>query len=166
MKDDKKNEEQLKELLNAAQPTPENSQEKKSLDSENPKEDESSVMKMMDAFTSDEEDDMHVNWKFRDVLGGEIFNAKWFRRRMWLIILIVVFVLLYISNRYASQQELIKIDTLKKELTDKRYDALSRSSQLLQRCRQSRILEYLKTTSDSTMEISTIPPYEINITKP
>ena len=37
----------------------------------------------------------------------------------------------YIHNRYASQQQQIEIDRLKKELTDIKYDALTRSSELM-----------------------------------
>ena len=43
------------------------------------------------------------------------------------LVLIMVFIIFYIHNRYASQQQQIEIDRLKKELTDIKYDALTRS---------------------------------------
>lgn len=118
---------------------------------------------VLETFTSDEEEETHVNWSLSRILGGDIINIGWFRKHAGLILLILVFSILYISNRYASQQEIIRIDKLKKELTDKRIEALTRSSQLLEKCRQSSIIDYLKTTSDSAMEISTVPPYVITV---
>src|SRR5574344_1934921 len=115
----------------------------------------------MEVFTDEESEGNHSNWSLSQILGGDIINIQWFRHHAGLILMILVFTILYISNRYASEQEMIKIDALKKELADKRYDALSRCSQLLQKCRQSSIIDYLKTTSDSAMEMSTVPPYVI-----
>ena len=43
------------------------------------------------------------------------------------------------QNRYSCQQEMIEIDKLKKDLTDIKYDALTRSSELMEKSRQSRI---------------------------
>ena len=171
---DEQGREQLDQLLDRAQADAEqdqampDSQDNKApsapdTDDADSGEDKSSVMKIMESFTSDDGEETHVNWSLRTVLGGDIFSARWFRQHTGLIVLILFLCILYISTRYASQQELIKIDSLKQELADKLYDALSRSSQLMQRCRQSHIIEYLKTTSDSTMEISTTPPYVITI---
>lgn len=127
-------------------------------------EDESSVRKIVDAFTSDEgEEEVRINWSLPSVLGGDILNARWFRKHAVLIILVIILTILYITNRYASQQEIIKIDALKKELADKRYDALTRSSQLLQRCRESQIEEMLKSIGDTTLGTNTEPPYEIKL---
>ena len=125
--------------------------------------DDTSVRKIVDAFTSDEDEEIRINWSLPSVLGGDILNAKWFRKHAALILLVVVLTILYITNRYASQQEIIKIDSLKKELADKRYDALTRSSQLLQRCRESQIEEVLKSIGDTTLGANTAPPYEIRI---
>ena len=55
---------------------------------------------------------------------------------------------------------MIEIDKLKKELTDIKYDALTRSSELMELSRQSRIEEYIK-TRDSQLQIATNPPYLI-----
>ena len=45
----------------------------------------------------------------------------------------MVLTILYIDNRYECQQEMIEIDRLKKELTDIKYDALTRSSELMEK---------------------------------
>lgn len=64
----------------------------------------------------------------------------------------------YINNRYECQLQLIEIDNLKKELIDIKYDALTRSSELMERSRQSRIEEYIA-TKESDLQTSTNPPY-------
>ena len=60
----------------------------------------------------------------RSILGGDILANDFFKRQTSLLILIMILTILYIDNRYTSQQELIEIDRLKKELTDIKYDAL------------------------------------------
>lgn len=69
----------------------------------------------------------------RSILGGEILVHSFLRRQVYLLILIVILTILYIDNRYSSQQELIEIDRLKKELTDIKYDALTISSELTEK---------------------------------
>ena len=96
----------------------------------------------------------------KSILGGDILANDFFKRQTSLLILIMVLTILYIDNRDTSQQELIEIDRLKKELTDIKYDALTRSSELMEKSRQSRIEEYIS-TGDSPLETSTNRPYLI-----
>ena len=96
----------------------------------------------------------------RSILGGDILANDFFKRQTSLLILIMILTILYIDNRYSSQQELIEIDRLKKELIDIKYDALTRSSELMEKSRQSRIEEYIS-TEESPLETSTNRPYLI-----
>ena len=96
----------------------------------------------------------------RSILGGDILANDFFKRQTTLLILIMVLTILYIDNRYTSQQEMIEIDRLKKELTDIKYDALTRSSELMEKSRQSRIEEYIS-QEESTLETATSRPYLI-----
>ena len=54
----------------------------------------------------------------KSILGGDILANDFFRRQTKLLILMMIFILFYIHNRYASQQQQIEIDKLKKELID------------------------------------------------
>ena len=92
----------------------------------------------------------------KNIIGGDILATDFFRRQTRLLVLI----LFYIHNRYACQQQMIEIDKLKKELIDIKYDALTRSSELMERSRQSRIEEYIA-TKESDLQTSTNPPYLI-----
>ncbi|WP_373828323.1 FtsL-like putative cell division protein [Bacteroides heparinolyticus] len=94
------------------------------------------------------------------IIGGDILATDVFRRQAGLLFLVTVLIIIYINNRYECQQQLIEIDNLKKELTDIKYDALTRSSELMERSRQSRIEEYIA-TKESDLQTSTNPPYLI-----
>lgn len=96
----------------------------------------------------------------KSILGGDILATGSLSRNKGLLALLVFLAIIYIHNRYASQQQLIEIDRLKKELTDIKYDALTRSSELMEKSRQSRIEEYIS-TEESDLQTATNPPYII-----
>ncbi len=108
--------------------------------------------------TSQQQDSSHITLK--SILGGDILAHDFLRRQANLLILIVILTILYIDNRYSSQQELIEIDKLKKDLVDIKYDALTRSSELMEKSRQSRIEEYIS-TEESHLQTATNRPYLI-----
>lgn len=97
------------------------------------------------------------------ILGGEMLNTQFLRQQIRVIVLITLFIIVYISNRYKCQQNLIKIDNLQSELEDAKYRALSSSSDLTQQTRESKVLERLHNDKDSTLHIPTQPPYIITI---
>ena len=90
-------------------------------------------------------------------------NFTFLRNNIGLIVLIVFFIIIYISNRYSVQKDLIEIDRLQTELSDAKYRALSSSSQLTERSRESHVLEILKTNKDSILKIPSRPPFIINV---
>lgn len=104
--------------------------------------------------------DSSQKMSLKNILGGDILANDFFKRQTKLLVLIMFFTIVYISNRYTCQQEMIEIDQLKKELTDIKYDALTRSSELMEKSRQSRIEEYIS-TQESELQTSTNPPYLI-----
>lgn len=111
------------------------------------------------------EDEAPLSSKFslRKILGGDILSAAIIRRQIWLILLIVFFMIIYVSNRYSCQQDIIEIDKLHKQLIDAKYKALSSQSELTEISRESNVLEILKNNQDSTLKIASQPPYFIEI---
>ena len=103
------------------------------------------------------------NFTLRKILGGDILTAQIIRRQIWLVILIVFFVVIYISNRYSIQNDLIELSKLQTLLQDVKYKALSTSSQITEKSRESNVLDMLKNYKDSTLHIATQPPYIINV---
>lgn len=99
----------------------------------------------------------------KSIVGGDILATTAVRKQIGVIMLIVLFMLVYISDRYSCQQSLIQIDKLNEELNDAKAKALSSGSKLTEKSRESRVLEMLQAYKDSTLHISTQPPYIINI---
>ena len=104
-----------------------------------------------------------ASFTLRKILGGDILTAQIIRKQIWLFMLIVVFIIIYISNRYNIQNDIIELDKLQKELQDTKYKALSTSSQITEKSRESNVLDMLKNNKDSVLHIATQPPYIINI---
>ena len=104
-----------------------------------------------------------ASFTLRKILGGDILTTQIIRKQIWLFMLIVFFVIIYISNRYSIQKDLIELDQLQKELQDTKYKALSTSSQITEKSRESNVLDMLKNNKDSVLHIATQPPYIINV---
>lgn len=100
---------------------------------------------------------------FKKIIGGDILSADIVRGQIWLFLLIVVFTIVYVAFRYQCQQDMITIDKLENKLKDAKYKALSSSSTLTERCRESHVLELLKARNDSLLRPSDQPPYIINV---
>jgi hypothetical protein len=99
----------------------------------------------------------------RTILGGDFLTADMVRRQIWLFVLMVVFCIAYVAVRYQCQQDLLTIDKLENELMDAKYKALTSSSTLTEKCRESHVLDALKQNKDSLLHIADQPPYIINI---
>jgi hypothetical protein len=111
-----------------------------------------------------EDDDAPIgSLNLRTILGGDILSAQQVRRQVRLLILIVLFVTVYVAFRYQCQQDVLDIAQLENELTDAKYKALSSSSNLTERCRESHVLEALRNNEDSVLQTSNQPPYKIEI---
>ena len=111
----------------------------------------------------EEEASGSASFTLRKILGGDILTAQIIRKQIWLFVLIVFFVIIYISNRYSIQKDLIELDQLQKELQDTKYKALSTSSQITEKSRESNVLDVLKHSKDSILHIAAQPPYIINV---
>ena len=115
------------------------------------------------AFTQSEAVETRPNVSLREILGGDILTAGWLRRQMGLIVLCMFFAIVYITNRYSAEQEIIEIERLKTELTEVKYRALTRSSELTVKTRQSQIEANLRYTADSVLQTPKEPPFLIKI---
>lgn len=101
--------------------------------------------------------------EFSAYVFGNFISAETLRRNIGFIVLVVVCMLLYIGNGYSSQQELIEANKLKGEVEEAKYNALVRSSELLEKSRQSYIEEYLESQGDTTLKTATVSPYVLKI---
>jgi hypothetical protein len=99
----------------------------------------------------------------RKILGGDFLSADFVRRNIWAFILVMLFTVIYVAFRYQCQQDMILIDKKESQLKDAKYKALSSSSTLTERCRESQVLRVLRQVGDSLLHVSDQPPYIINI---
>ncbi len=128
-----------------------------------PEEELQTLTEVIKEQATEDESPLSANFTLRKILGGDILNTSTIRHQIWLFLLIAFILLIYISNRYSCQQDLIEIDKLKRELQDARYKALSTSSQITEKSRESNVLNMLKDNKDSVMHIANQPPFIINV---
>ena len=88
-------------------------------------------------------------------------DGQWFRRQIWVILIIVLGIIVYITNRYQAQSEIILEENLRDSLKDMKFRSLTRSSELTLKCRQSKLEEQLKANGDSNLAPSTEAPFYI-----
>lgn len=104
-----------------------------------------------------------ASYTLRKILGGDFLTAEVMRKQIGVIILVAFMTMIYVSNRYSCQQDMIEINELQKELKDAKYKALASSSQLTEMCRESNVLNMLKSNKDSVLHIPNQPPYIITV---
>ena len=160
----KKETDPVEVLMNLKERKPES--DKTEQDSGAVKEDEAKPETLADVIREhaiEGEEPLSRSFTLGKILGGDILNTAPIRRQIGVFLLITLFAVIYISNRYSCQQYLIQIDNLDKELKDAKYKALSSTSLLTEMCRESRVLEQLRVSKDCTLHISKQPPYIINV---
>lgn len=111
----------------------------------------------------EEEVPQSANLTLRKILGGDFLSTEMLKNQIWVIVLIAAFTLVYVSNRYSCQKDMLEINELNEKLEDAKYKALASSSELTEMCRESNVLEMLKNNKDSILHIANQPPYIINV---
>ena len=143
----------------------------KSQDSDKPQDDDNetgplkSFAEMVKERATEGDSKPNAATNLRSIINGDMLNAKVVRNQIGVFFLITFFVFIYISNRYACQRNLVKINKLTKELTDAKFRALSSTSELTEKSRESRVLDMLRACQDSTLHIASQPPYIITVPK-
>lgn len=123
---------------------------------------QSSKSKILNALVNEEDDsDKKDIEHLKDVLQALSINGLWFKKQLGVLSLILFGIIIYISNRYQAQSEMIQEDKLHEELQDWKYRSMTRNSELTLRCRQSQLEEQMKAMGDSTLCSSNDPVYEL-----
>lgn len=121
-----------------------------------------STLRELRNFTSDDSEDRpHGRPKsLNSLLGGEIFAMPWFRHQIPYFIMVLLMLLVYVNNRYTCQSKLREQSMLNDTLLDRRYKALTRSSQLKECMRRGYIEKVL---TDTTLQTSNTPSYNLKV---
>ena len=102
---------------------------------------------------------------FKQIIKGEDPRIIAFlKRQVPLIILVIILTLVYIGNRYACQCDLVRIEQLKKELADVRYQALNVTSDVSAKSKPS-YMEKAMGSGENGLQTSSQPFYKIRSRK-
>lgn len=88
---------------------------------------------------------------------GDMLLSPFLSRQIGLIVLVAALIIVYVSNRYAFQHEQLEIQHLRSQLNDMKYEALARSSELMEKSRESNIQKFI-VEQGSALQTSTQPP--------
>lgn len=97
---------------------------------------------------------------FKSWLDGDMLLSPLLQRHLGLILLVFALIIAYVSNRYAFQREQVQIQRLRSELNDVKYEALARSSELMEKSRESNIQRFI-VEQGSELQIPTKAPVSI-----
>lgn len=136
-------------------------QEEQQLEAQEPQETISNKEKLMHSLVCDDDevDELTVA-SLRQMLDA---IPRWFLSQWKLLLLCLAGIILYVTNGYQAQVEMMKETELEAELKDWRYRSITRVSELTRLCRQSQLEQKLREQGDSTLTPSKIAPYTINI---
>ena len=94
------------------------------------------------------------------ILAGGFLKDGFVERNIRMIIWVVLLIFFLITNRYTCLQKLKEIDSLQRQLQDVRFEALSISSELTGKSRQSKIEEKIEEQGIDLAGAKT-PPYKL-----
>lgn len=94
------------------------------------------------------------------IMGGHIFLSDWFTKNALLLVLIVVYSFVYVSNRYEYERELLKISRLTKTRDKLRNNLLTLQSEFSYKSRQTEV-EKMLNEKESKLKSPTKPVYLI-----
>ncbi len=121
------------------------------------------LRRMVQEQAREDELPLSADFTLKKILGGEFLTTRLLRQQIWLVLLIMGFTIVYISNRYSCDQQRIEISRLTKELEEAKFKAMSSTSEITEVSRESNVLEMLRQNKDSVLHIPTQPPYIINV---
>lgn len=102
------------------------------------------------------DDDESISLNLKTVFGGDVLAGRWFRRHFFFLSFLVLLAIIYVTNRYAYQKEMIDNRKLILQLEDRRLRAVVATSNLTEYMRRSNISSQL---SDTTIKSSPAPFY-------
>lgn len=85
-----------------------------------------------------------VKKKIMHVMGGTVLTSSFFTKNLRFILIFILLVVLYISNRYTASERMAKIESLQYELKDAKYESVTISAKLIGVSREIKIKELVE----------------------
>ena len=95
-----------------------------------------------------------------EVLGGTFLTRKRAIQLLPFMLYLALLALIYIGNTYYTERKIRRMDDLRDELKELRYEYISTKSTLMGQKKQSTLINYLE---EDGVKASTIPPKKIFI---
>lgn len=125
---------------------------------QNHTEEQSEGARLLNSMLHDEDGDNSVQ-HLRELFSVLSIDGTWFRKQVPLLILILFGLILYVTNGYQAQQEILREAQLGDSLKDWKYRCLTKEGELTRRTRQSQLESQLKAMGDSTLLPTSEPPF-------
>jgi len=94
---------------------------------------------------------------FKKILGGSIFTTDFFRKQIYVIILICILSFIYVDNRFYCETQMSKVIELKKKIVDLKYESLTISAQLMNISRRSNVIKLMHEKNLNLVSTETPP---------
>ena len=107
-----------------------------------------------------QEEDSLTGISLKALMGGDFFGSNWFRKQLLYVFFVAFLCILYITNRYSYQEELINKRVLTIRLEDRHKRAVVAESELTYFCRRAHIQSLI---NDSTLKMSRENYYYLNV---
>lgn len=101
-----------------------------------------------------------IRKSFVHVFGGNVLTEDFFAKNLTFILILVVIMILFISQRYTVLRRISEMERLKVELKDAKFESLNISSNLTELSRRSQI-ETMIENSGLELETTKEPVYRI-----
>lgn len=112
------------------------------------------------AASSEKKDAKKTSFRMRDVLNGSFLTKDFVQKQVPFILFLAVLALFYINNRFSYEEQIKEQNNLKKELIDAKYRSLTVSEELIQKSKQSAVMQQLQ-QQGSELQESLTPPIEV-----
>lgn len=112
---------------------------------------------------TDLDEDESVPLNFRNIIGGDILVSSLVRRQLFYLLFLCILSIIYVTNRYAYQQDIIERRLLTLRWEDRRLRAIVATSDLTEYTRRSNIEQQL---TDTTIQSTSAPFYYLHTDMP
>ena len=121
--------------------------------------------KIADAIRGNEDFSDIKSSTVRDVINGNIFIKKFFKKQYAFLALAALLAFMYVDNRFYCEKQLLKTIELKKKIKDVKYESLTLSAKLMEISRQSNVVRLIH-EKNLELSVTETPPVVIEKTNP
>ena len=121
--------------------------------------------KIADAIRGNEDFSDIKSSTVRDVINGNIFTKKFFKKQYAFLALAALLAFMYVDNRFYCEKQLLKTIELKKKIKDVKYESLTLSAKLMEISRQSNVVRLIH-EKNLELSVTETPPVVMEKTNP